>query len=41
VTEKLAGKILGRDFSGGLENELARTLSEVRTIFEKVFNDVV
>ena len=36
VTEKLAGKILNREFPDGLENELARTLGTVRTIYDKV-----
>jgi glutamate-ammonia-ligase adenylyltransferase len=39
VTEKLTAKILSREFPDGMENELARTLGTVRTIYEKVFSD--
>ena len=36
VTEKLAGQILGRSFSDGLESELERTFGGVRAIYERV-----
>ena len=36
VTEKLVGQILGRELSGGLEAELARTCSIVRRIYQHV-----
>ena len=36
VTEKLVGEILGREFSGGLEAELARTCGTVRGIYQHV-----
>jgi glutamine synthetase adenylyltransferase len=35
VTEKLTEEILKRQFSDGLEQELLRTMSEVRRIFER------
>jgi glutamate-ammonia-ligase adenylyltransferase len=36
VTEKLVGQILGRELSGGLEAELARTCATVRGIYQHV-----
>jgi len=36
VTEKLAGQMLGREFPGGLEEELARTCGTVRGIYQRV-----
>jgi glutamine synthetase adenylyltransferase len=36
VTEKLVGQILGRELSGGLEAELARTCGTVRGIYQHV-----
>jgi glutamate-ammonia-ligase adenylyltransferase len=36
VTENLVGEILGREFSGGLEAELARTCGTVRGIYQHV-----
>jgi glutamate-ammonia-ligase adenylyltransferase len=36
VTEKLAGQILGREFPGGLEAELARTCGNVRGTYQHV-----
>src|SRR3989475_3634838 len=36
VTEKLVGEILGREFSGGVEAELARTCGTARGIYQDV-----
>jgi glutamine synthetase adenylyltransferase len=37
MTEKLTAQVLGRDFSNGLENELARTSAIVRAIYDRIF----
>ena len=39
VAEKFTAKILGRNFSDGLENELSRTFESVRAIFDRVLKD--
>ena len=39
VAEKFTAKILGRNFSDGLENELSRTFASVRLIFDQVLKD--
>ena len=39
VTEELTAQVLGRDFSDGLENELARTSAVVRTIYNQIFEE--
>ena len=36
VTERLAGKILEREFPQGLESELDGTFERVRAVYEKV-----
>jgi glutamate-ammonia-ligase adenylyltransferase len=36
VTERLTGKILGREFSGGLEPELQQSAAQVRAIYERI-----
>ena len=36
VTERLVSKILGRQFTGGLEEEVLRTLSETRSVFQRL-----
>ena len=39
VAEKFTAKILDRNFSDGLENELSRTFESVRAIFDRVLKD--
>jgi glutamine synthetase adenylyltransferase len=39
VTEKLSGRILGREFVDGLEAELDATMGNVRIIYERVLQD--
>ncbi len=39
VTEKLTGRILGRDFAEGLEAALDSTMGNVRMIYERVMQD--
>ena len=39
VTEKLTGRILGREFQDGLEGELDRTFEKVRAIYERELGD--
>jgi glutamate-ammonia-ligase adenylyltransferase len=36
VTERLTGKILGREFPGGLQQELVQTAAQVREVYERV-----
>ncbi len=36
ATERLTARLLGCEFAGGLEAELARTMAEVRSIYERV-----
>src|SRR5438105_2700329 len=39
VTQKLTEQILRREFPDGLEKELERTFSEVRTIYDRIFDE--
>jgi hypothetical protein len=39
VTEKLAGKILSREFPSGMEEDLEQTFGTVRAIYKKVFDN--
>jgi hypothetical protein len=36
AAERLTSRLLRREFAGGLEAELARTMAEVREIYERV-----
>ncbi|MBI2677632.1 MAG: hypothetical protein HYX28_02505 [Candidatus Koribacter versatilis] len=36
VTERLTGRVLGRAFAGGLEQELAQSAAQVRAVYERI-----